>query len=323
MDRGDGISALLHIRKLRGGAQSILVRASDGFFYIVKFLDNPQGPNVLFNEAIGTELFRGVGLPVPEWRPIYVSEGFLDQYPECWVEAEGGMRRPTAGWCFGSRFLGLRHEDLYEILPPRRFGHVGNRKDFWTAWVLDVLCGHDDHRQAVFVGRQSGPLEAYFIDHGYLFFGASGNESPRIGKSRYLDPDIYAHAGPEDADNIQSAIQGLELNALTEVADSLPEGWRNEGAALRLERFKQRISDPVLVTNVISFILGIAGYVEAKNGRSPGIPELRVRCADLHNQILPARGDDPAHGRGRDVVGDQRRRGHQVLHPPLSCGANP
>jgi len=45
------------IRKVRGGSQAILAKASDGRMYVVKFRNNHQGPNQLFNECMGTELY--------------------------------------------------------------------------------------------------------------------------------------------------------------------------------------------------------------------------------------------------------------------------
>ena len=153
MDQYKSVQALLHIRKLRGGSQPILVRANDGFFYIVKFLNNLQGSNLLFNKALGTELFRRAGLLTPEWRPVHISDDFLDRNPACWMETEDGPRRPKAGWCFGSRYLSLKNSALFEILPYGSFSRIGNRRDFWTAWVLDAFCGHADNRQALFLER--------------------------------------------------------------------------------------------------------------------------------------------------------------------------
>lgn len=165
------VEALFHVRKLRGGSQPVLVQASDGFLYVVKFLNNPQGSNLLFNEALGTELFRGAGLPVPEWRLVHISEEFLDRNQACWMELEHGLLRPKAGWCFGSRFLNLRNTSVFEILSRTSFNRISNRRDFCTAWVLDALCGHADNRQAIFIERDTKSLEAFFIDHGHLFGG--------------------------------------------------------------------------------------------------------------------------------------------------------
>ena len=66
-------SAVRFIRKMRGGSQPILVEASDRNLYVVKSQDNLQGRNVLFNEVVGSEMFRQVGLPGPERALIYLS----------------------------------------------------------------------------------------------------------------------------------------------------------------------------------------------------------------------------------------------------------
>jgi hypothetical protein len=256
MSQRERIQVLLHIRKLRGGSQPILVRASDGYFYIVKFRDNLQGPNLLFNEVLGTELFRHVGLPVPEWRPVFVSEDFLDRNPACWMETAHGRYRPQGGYCFGSRFLGLRNTSLFEILPGQRFSRIQNRRDFWTARVLDVLCGHTDNRQALFLQQNCGQLKAYFIDHGHLFGGAGGNESPCTMASRYLDPRVYAPPTAQNAKEIHKAILGVDWSALFSTAHGLPEGWSNETALGNFERFARQSSDKILLEDVIRVILG-------------------------------------------------------------------
>ena len=127
------------VRKLPGGSQSILARACDGFQYVVKFANNLQGPNLLFNESAGSELYRACGLPVPEWRPIEVSDSFLDKNPDCWMQTEKGYLRPASGLCFGSRFLGGNDKRLFEILPGSMFNRVHNQVNFWLAWLIDVM----------------------------------------------------------------------------------------------------------------------------------------------------------------------------------------
>jgi len=49
-----GISAVQHLRPLRGGAQSHLLRASEGACYVTKFQNNPQPIRVLANEMLAT-----------------------------------------------------------------------------------------------------------------------------------------------------------------------------------------------------------------------------------------------------------------------------
>jgi hypothetical protein len=81
---------------LRGGSQPILVEASDGLLYVAKFTDNLQGPNLPFNESIGSELYRACGLAVPLWKPLLVTDDFLDQNPGCWLQTAAGRLRPDS-----------------------------------------------------------------------------------------------------------------------------------------------------------------------------------------------------------------------------------
>src|SRR5438270_12725672 len=144
------------ICKLRGGSQAILARASDDQLYVVKFANNPQGQNLLFNESMGTELYHRSGLPVPSWRPLAVTGQFVADNPDCWIETTGGLCPPAVAACFGSRCLGAERMGLFEILPGNSFNHVQNRGDFWLAWLLDICARHADNRQALFQRDNAG-----------------------------------------------------------------------------------------------------------------------------------------------------------------------
>jgi hypothetical protein len=50
------VNAVQEVRRMRGGAQSHLMRASDGHLYVVKFQDNPQHTRSLVNELLATRL---------------------------------------------------------------------------------------------------------------------------------------------------------------------------------------------------------------------------------------------------------------------------
>jgi len=47
---------------MRGGAQSHLMRCDDGFYYVVKFQNNPQHRRILVNELLGTRLAARLGV---------------------------------------------------------------------------------------------------------------------------------------------------------------------------------------------------------------------------------------------------------------------
>ena len=59
--------AVKHIRRLRGGSQTHLLRCSDGGYYVPKFKNNPPGVRILANELLGVLL----GLP---WHLIHRAQ---------------------------------------------------------------------------------------------------------------------------------------------------------------------------------------------------------------------------------------------------------
>ena len=67
------------LRKLHGRSQTVLVRASDGFLYVVKMMAGLEWPNILANGVLCNQLATYLGLSVPNWRPIEFSKGCLER----------------------------------------------------------------------------------------------------------------------------------------------------------------------------------------------------------------------------------------------------
>jgi hypothetical protein len=57
------LRALEQIRRMRGGAQSHLMRCSDGFYYVVKIQNNLLQLRMLVNGLLGTKQAARMGLP--------------------------------------------------------------------------------------------------------------------------------------------------------------------------------------------------------------------------------------------------------------------
>ncbi len=229
------------IRKLRGGSQPALVRGSDGLLYVTKFANNPQGPNVLFNESSGSELYRAAGLSVPDWKPLLVTQEFLDANRPCWIETQNETIRPKVGLCFGSRFVGDGMERIWEILPGSFQNRVENLADFWLAWLIDSCAGHTDHRQAIFRGNRS--MTAIFIDHGHLFGGPDGNVGAHAAASRYLDPRIYDNAARDITQDLYSRVATINMERFLLKLQSLPGSWMTEASLQRIAQCLNNLSD--------------------------------------------------------------------------------
>jgi len=245
-----------YIRNLRGGSQPILAQASDGFLYVVKFANNLQGPNLLFNEGTGSDLYRACGLLVPEWRPLQVSDSFIDKNPSCWIQTPQGRLRPASGLCFGSRFLGEGGRHIYEILPGSSFSRIRNKSSFWLAWLIDVCAEHVDNRQVIFVEAADGFLDAFFIDQGHIFGGPRADERRHFGASRYLDQRVYEGVTAEVLLSFQNVFQALNSDKLWERIDAIPSEWCHPSGKEGFERCLQRLSTPSLVQHIVEAIIG-------------------------------------------------------------------
>ena len=283
-----------HLHNLRGGSQPILARASDGALYVVKFSDNPQGEQLLFNEAVGNEIFRQMGLNVPEWKPLEVSDSFLDRNPGCWTHTESGLKRPSTRLCYGSRFLGNRNDRLFEVLPATSFARVMNRDSFWLAWLVDVLANHTDNRQVVFRGSLDGAMQAYFVDFGDLFGSAKGGQQAHMQASRYLDRRIYADVSSHYLSTLSKVARCLDADSIWQSSKTLPDGWSTASALDGLRTFLDRIQSRSCVQEALEAMahsLG-QGKVFERSEKGRGVP-LSVLCSGV-----------PAAGLGPRSIGE-------------------
>ncbi len=243
-----------HIRNLRGDSQPILAEASDGLLHVVKFTNNLQGPNLQFNESMGTELYRLSNLPVPCWRPLLVTRKFLDKNPACRIETPYGNLRPAEGLCFGSRFLGSCNIRLLEIIPQSSMKRVGNLTDFWMAWLLDICAGHADNRQAIF-RQENGLLDAIFLDHGHMFGGPKGDRRLPFEACRYLDRRIYADIPFKYVSDLRRIAVNLDTDKLWKVMQQLPAEWKTDSAVEKFAECLDALSKPYLIEGVLETIV--------------------------------------------------------------------
>ena len=87
---GLAVTAVQHVRRMRGGAQSHLMRCADGNFYVVKFQDNPQHTRVLANEMLATRLAAAIGLTVPATEVVEVDRWLVEHTSDLRFELVGG-----------------------------------------------------------------------------------------------------------------------------------------------------------------------------------------------------------------------------------------
>jgi hypothetical protein len=281
--RNDFARITQFVRKLRGGSEPILVQADDDLLYVVKFINNLQGPNVLFNEGAGTELYRACGLSTPRWKPLLLTNSFLDQNRGSWMETDKGALRPEAGLCFGSLYLGAGGRKLFEILPGSSLSRIDNRASFWLAWLVDACGNHVDNRQAIFAEDTGGKLNAFFVDHGHLFGGPNGvRRMPFVG-SRYLDPRIYPDLERKEVQALLKVVRSLDTEQLSRRVQALPEDWKTASALNGFVQCLHGLSDSNRVRNILDAMINGVRAANWSQDRS-----VRFGPVSEPNQLYPA-----------------------------------
>src|ERR1041384_4169185 len=201
------IRALEQIRRMRGGAQSHLMRCSDGHYYVVKFQNNPQHPRVLVNEMLGTELALRLGLPTTPVRVIHVSEELIHLTPDLCIEMSRQRIPCRPGAQFGSRYPGDPHHlTLLDFLPDPQLTRVENLHDFAGMLVFDKWTCSTNGRQTRF-RREGGdgeeeqyvPYRAIMIDQGFCFNAGEWNFPDAPLRGLYCRNRVYEAVTGEDS----------------------------------------------------------------------------------------------------------------------------
>jgi hypothetical protein len=169
---GSAIRVTNVIRRMRGGAQSNLVSCDDGKHYVMKMRPNPQGPNILANEALGALLLEGLGLPCPRVAATSVSSTVILKFPMLAFESDQGPRMPQKGLHFASQFMDVAGSQLFDCLPESYETRIENQADFLGIYIFDIWASHQDRRQCIYrQDLRTGKIWAVFIDNGHLFGG--------------------------------------------------------------------------------------------------------------------------------------------------------
>jgi len=259
------------IRKMRGGAQAHLLECSDGGFYVVKFVNNPQHRRILINEWLANSFLRYLQIHVPETSLIEVSAEFIDSTPDLYFLV-GPRREPVqAGLHFGSR-LAVHPERvaIFDFLPDKLLAKVENRVDFLGTLVFDKWVGNADSRQAVFFRARAKswtPIKgeppsrvgffAQMIDHGFSFNGPHWQFGDSPLQGLYFRTSVYDEV--RSLDSFQPWLD-LVTNFPEEVIDSawkeIPREWLEEDEEALEQLLLQLLKRRSHVTSLVEQVRG-------------------------------------------------------------------
>ncbi len=248
--------ALEHICRMRGGAQAHLMRCSDGFYYVVKFQNNPQHVRILANELLGTRLAARLGLPTAPAAVIEVTEQLIAYSSELLIQLGAGRTPCRAGLHFGSRYPGDPTQmPVHDFLPDEQLREVENLADFAGMLVFDKWTCNTNGRQAIFFlepGRSR--YQALMIDQGFCF--NAGEWTFPDAPLRGLYPRHRVYESVWGMSSFEPWLERLEKKidegVLDGVAKEIPPEWYHldQGALFRLLeqllRRRKRIGEWIL-----------------------------------------------------------------------------
>jgi hypothetical protein len=224
--------AVEHIRRMRGGAQSHLMRCDDGGYYIVKFQNNPQHIRVLANEMLATRIAGCLGLRVPQVEVVEVRRQLIELTAELVIQLGIGRTPCRPGRQFGSRYPGdPAHMPVYDFLPDEQLSQVENLADFAGMLVFDKWTCNTNGRQAIFFmepGRSR--YQAMAIDQGFCFNAGEWNFPDAPLRGLYNRHGVYRHITGMDSFEpwLTRVEERLDRAQLGEIAGSIPPEWYND-----------------------------------------------------------------------------------------------
>ena len=222
------VTAVQHIRRMRGGAQGQLMQGADGHIYVVKFQNNPQHTRVLANELLAARLAQAIGLTTPHAEVIEVTDWLIDNTPDLEIDFGRRRERCRAGLHFGSRFAGgLMPGQVVDYLPEDQLAEVRNLDEFAGVLALDKWTGNANGRQAVFVRKQrERRYTAHFIDFGYCFHAGEWRFEDLPLRGVYYRNLVYRElSGWESFKEWLPKIEGLSEDVLWAAVREIPYEW--------------------------------------------------------------------------------------------------
>lgn len=223
------ISAVQHVRPLRGGSQSQLLRASDGFYYVTKFQNNPQHIKVLANEMLATRLGQSLGLPMPRVTTIEVSDWLIENTAELRVEIAGSRSLFKPGIHLASAYVDDPNDSqVFDYLPETLMERMANVQDFARVLVLDKWTSNADGRQAVFTrkSKRNASYRASFIDQGYCFNAGEWTFPDSTLRGVYARNCVYKNVtGWEAFEPALTHAEEMNLDDIWRLAVDIPEEW--------------------------------------------------------------------------------------------------
>lgn len=200
-----------------GGSLPAIVKADDGFLYVLKFRGAGQGKKALISEFIGGEIARAIGLKVPELVFMNLDDSFSKTEPD---EEIQDLLKFSVGLNLGLHFLSeaITYDPLVSTVDAITASKVV---------LLDSIISNID-RTAKNTNLLHWNNELWIIDNGASFYFHHDWKNWENHLSRTF-PLVKDHVLlqkstclPEASEEIK---QQLNLDKITEIVANIPEDW--------------------------------------------------------------------------------------------------
>ncbi|MGI9073768.1 MAG: hypothetical protein ACR2JB_21190 [Bryobacteraceae bacterium] len=221
-------------RRMRGGAQALLVRDGLGNAYVAKCVGNPQGTRTLINEWMVSRLLKHLRLSTPAVHTLRIERGIPgDSLLEFQV---GNQKIPIEpGVHLGSVCpVDPARKAIFDLLPRRLLHNVVNLPDLILAFTFDKWVNQTDSRQAIFIRERAAgktaKFRAYLIDHGLSFGGSRWELGDGALNGLYHDRSVYDDPAMEGACHAAvERIQQVPETSLLSLETEVPVEWLQPG----------------------------------------------------------------------------------------------
>jgi hypothetical protein len=231
----NSLHAVEHMRRLRGGSQAQLMRASDGQYWVVKFQGGPQGTRILANEMFASRLGRWLNLPMPRTEVIEVSGELIQRTPELCFEIGATRINCMPGRHLASLYADQSGNMVLDYLPESLLSKVSNVSMFARSLVLDKWTCNSDSRQAVFTKKpRKRTYSVTLVDQGHCFNADEWDFPDSTLRGVYARNAVYAGVtGWNSFEPALTRAEEADIVHLWQCAETiLPEWCRHDRHAL-------------------------------------------------------------------------------------------
>ena len=212
------VDVVQYVTPLReGGSMPAIVKASDGFMYVLKFRGAGQGKKALIAEFIGAELARAIGLKVPEVVFMNLDDSFSKTEPD---EEIQDLLKFSVGLNLGLHFLS--GAITFDPLVTQIDGLLASK-----VVLLDSIISNIDRTPKnpnILIWNK----ELWIIDNGASFYFHHNWPTWENHLTRTF-PLIKDHVLLAQATQIPAAAKSIELtlvpSLIDEIIANIPEDW--------------------------------------------------------------------------------------------------